>query len=76
MALVPPMQSASLRLTAGEARVLKDVLSHADITATHDRLGIARATVRSHLHRIYAKTGTSGFPDLCRFTQRFIMPSD
>ena len=61
-------------LTAGEARVLKDVLTHGDMIGTPDRLGIARATVRSHLHRIYAKTDTSGFPDLCLFAHGFIAP--
>jgi DNA-binding CsgD family transcriptional regulator/PAS domain-containing protein len=61
-------------LTPGEARVLEDVLTHGDMTDTPTRLGIARATARSHLHRIYAKTGTSGFPDLCLFAHRFLLP--
>ena len=60
-------------LTAGEARVLEDVLTHGEMIETPGRLGIARATVRSHLHRIYAKTGTSGFPDLCLYAHRFIV---
>lgn len=62
------------KLTPGEARVLEDVLTHGEMTETSDRLGMARATSRSHLHRIYAKTGTKGFPDLCLFAHRFILP--
>lgn len=60
-------------LTAGEAKVLEDVLAHGEMIGTSERLGIARATARSHLHKIYAKTGTSGFPDLCLFAHRFIV---
>ncbi|APZ99969.1 hypothetical protein BWQ93_16875 [Sphingopyxis sp. QXT-31] len=60
-------------LTAGEARILEDVLAHGEMIGTAERLGIARATARSHLHKIYAKTGTSGFPDLCLFAHRFIV---
>jgi DNA-binding CsgD family transcriptional regulator len=62
------------KLTPGEARVLEDVLTHGDMTDTSGRLGMARATSRSHLHRIYAKTGTKGFADLCLFAHRFIVP--
>ncbi|MBU7590558.1 MAG: hypothetical protein KAF42_15255 [Sphingopyxis terrae] len=65
--------AASHDLTPGETRVLQDVLTHGEMIGTADRLGIARATARSHLHRIYAKTGTSGFPDLCLFAHRFII---
>ena len=60
-------------LTGGEARVLEDVLTNGEMIGTAQRLGVARATARSHLHKIYAKTGTSGFPDLCLFAHRFIV---
>lgn len=60
-------------LTASEARVLEDVLTHGEMIESPGRLGVARATVRSHLHKIYAKTGTLGFPDLCLYANRFIV---
>ncbi len=66
--------AAAHKLTPGEARVLEDVLTHGEMTGTPERLGMARATSRSHLHRIYAKTATQGFPDLCLFAHRFIVP--
>lgn len=65
--------AAAHRLTPGESRVLEDVLTHGEMTGTPERLGMARATSRSHLHKIYAKTGTSGFPDLCLLANRFVV---
>ena len=65
--------AAAHKLTPSEARVLKDVLTNGEMTGTPERLGMARATSRSHLHRIYAKTGTNGFPGLCLLAHRFIV---
>lgn len=67
--------AAAHRLTPGESRVLEDVLTHGEMIGTPERLGMARATSRSHLHRIYAKTGTKGFPGLCLLANRFIVGS-
>ncbi|MEO9131443.1 MAG: helix-turn-helix transcriptional regulator [Sphingomonas sp.] len=61
-------------LTPTEARVMEDALAHRDISAMGERLGMARATTRTHLHRVYEKTGASGFADLCIFAHRFILP--
>jgi DNA-binding CsgD family transcriptional regulator len=61
-------------LTPMERRVVEDALTHRDISAIGERLGIARTTTRTHLHRIYEKTGTTGFADLCIFAHRFILP--
>ncbi|MET0360444.1 MAG: helix-turn-helix transcriptional regulator [Sphingobium sp.] len=61
-------------LTPTEIRVVEDALAHGDITAMGERLGMARATTRTHLHRVYEKTGTTGFADLCLFAHRFILP--
>jgi len=66
--------AAAHGLTPAEARILENVLSHGDIAGAPDRLGISSATARSHLHRIYAKTATRGFPDLCLLAHRFIAP--
>ena len=61
-------------LTPTETRVLEDALAHRNIPEMGERLGMARATTRTHLHRIYEKTGTTGFADLCIFAHRFILP--
>lgn len=58
-------------LTATELRVLRDAITQGDIASVGDRLGMARATARTHLHRIYEKTGTGGFAGLSNLAHRF-----
>ena len=62
-------------LTPTELRVMTDAFTHADLTRLGERLGMARATARTHLHRIYDKTGTEGFADLCLLAHRFALPA-
>ncbi|MDZ4374164.1 MAG: helix-turn-helix transcriptional regulator [Phenylobacterium sp.] len=62
-------------LTPTELRVITDAFTHADLTRLGERLGMARATARTHLHRIYDKTGTKGFADLCLLAHRFALPT-
>lgn len=58
-------------LTATELRVLTDAVETGDITAIGDRQGMARATARTHLHRIYEKTATRSFAGLSSLVHRF-----
>lgn len=58
-------------LTAMELRVLRDAMEAADITGIGKRLGMASATARTHLHRIYEKTETRGFAGLSNLAHRF-----
>lgn len=53
-------------LTPAEARVLLKIGSGAGATATALSLGIGDNTLKTHLNRIYAKTGTSRQPDLVK----------
>lgn len=62
-------------LTPTEQKVMADAFANADITGVGDRLGMASATVRTHLHRIYDKTGVQGFPGLCLLAHRFALPA-
>jgi len=62
-------------LTPTEARVMADAFAHADLTNIGDRLGMAKATARTHLHRIYDKTRTQGFAGLCLLAHRFALPT-
>lgn len=59
------------RLTATELRVLRDAMAEGNLTGIGERLGMARATTRTHLHRIYEKTGTEGFAALSNLVHRF-----
>jgi len=58
-------------LTPTEQRVLSDAIDTGDTLAIGERLGMARATARTHLHRIYEKTGTKGFAGLSNLAHRF-----
>lgn len=69
-----PLIASLHGLTPTEMRVMEDALAHGDITGMGERLGMARATTRTHLHRVYEKTGTTGFADLCLFAHRYILP--
>lgn len=62
-------------LTPTELRVMTDAFTHADLTRLGERLGMARATARTHLHRIYDKTRTDGFAGLCLLAHRFALPA-
>lgn len=59
------------RLTATELRVLRDAMAEGNLTGIGERLGMAPATTRTHLHRIYEKTGTPGFTALSNLVHRF-----
>lgn len=59
------------RLTPTELRVLRDAIEHGDLVGIGDRVGMARATTRTHLHRIYDKTGTRSFVGLSNLAHRF-----
>ena len=62
-------------LTPTERKVVADAFAHADIASLGERLGMAAATARTHLHRIYEKTGVTGFPGLCLLAHRFALPA-
>ena len=53
-------------LTPAEARVLLMIGGGAGSAATASSLGISENTLKTHLNRIYAKTGTSRQPELVR----------
>lgn len=60
-------------LTPTEQRVLEDAFAYGETVGLGERLGMARGTTRTHLHRIYEKTATRGFADLCLLVSRFIL---
>jgi DNA-binding CsgD family transcriptional regulator len=47
------------RLTRAEAALVEEMLKGGDMPEVAARLGIAPATARTHLHRIFRKTGTT-----------------
>jgi DNA-binding CsgD family transcriptional regulator len=63
--------AALYRLTPTELKVLRDAIEHADLIGIGERQGMAQATARTHLHRIYEKTQTRSFAGLSNLAHRF-----
>lgn len=63
-----PLEAAARRygLTPSELRVLAAVLEAGRITDIADRLGVSKATVKTHLNHLMAKTGARRQTDLIR----------
>jgi DNA-binding CsgD family transcriptional regulator len=67
------MMAKLFRLTGAELQILFALLDGATIQQSADRFGIALSTVKTHLKRIFAKTGTSRQIDLVRKAEQ-LMP--
>lgn len=63
--------AALYRLTPTELKVLRDAIENGDLVGIGSRLGMAPATARTHLHRIYDKTQTRSFAALSNLAHRF-----
>jgi DNA-binding CsgD family transcriptional regulator len=61
-------------LTPSELRVLLAVVEVGGIAETADALGIGEATVKTHLHRVFGKTGTNRQADLVKLVAGFSSP--
>jgi DNA-binding CsgD family transcriptional regulator/PAS domain-containing protein len=59
------------KLTPSELRVLLGIVEVGGVPATAEALGIGKATVRTHLLRLYAKTGTSHQVELVKLVAAF-----
>ena len=64
----PPLEALAklYKLTASEVRVLDAVLKVTGIKAMAEMLGVSQATVRTHLHNVFRKTGTSRQSELVK----------
>jgi DNA-binding CsgD family transcriptional regulator len=61
-------------LTLSELRVLLTITQVGGVGETADALGVAEATVKTHLHRVFSKTGTSRQADLVKLIAGFAGP--
>lgn len=64
---VAEMIQQTWELTVAEARVAAQISLGRGIDEVADRLNVTRETVRTHLKRIFAKTGTSSQAELVAF---------
>ena len=65
----PALETMAKRysLTTSEVRVLKAVLKvNNGVRAMAELLGLSQATVKTHLHNLFRKTGTSRQSDLVK----------
>src|SRR4030095_11526980 len=61
-------------LTPAELRVLQSSVAVGGVRETPAALGIAETTVKTHLHRVFAKTGVSRQADLVKLAAGFSNP--
>ncbi len=62
------------KLTPSELRVLLAVVQRGGVVEVADALGISEATVKTHLHRLFAKTDTRRQADLVKLVAGFCNP--
>ncbi|MBR0841655.1 helix-turn-helix transcriptional regulator [Bradyrhizobium liaoningense] len=61
-------------LTPAELKVLQSIVEVGGVPETAVALGIAETTVKTHLHRVFAKTGVSRQADLVKLAAGFSNP--
>jgi DNA-binding CsgD family transcriptional regulator len=70
----PEVIAKTFRLTPTELRVLVAIVQVGGVAETAEALGIGEATVKTHLHRLFGKTGTSRQADLVKLVAGFASP--
>lgn len=61
-------------LTPGEQRALARIVEVGGVAETADALGVSEATLKTHLNRIFAKTGAQRQADLVKLVAGFSSP--
>jgi DNA-binding CsgD family transcriptional regulator len=64
----------TFELTPTELRVLLSIIEVGGVPETADAMGIAETTVKTHLHRVFSKTGTNRQADLVKLVAGFSSP--
>jgi DNA-binding CsgD family transcriptional regulator len=64
----------AFKLTPAELRVLLTIVAVGGVPETAVALGLAETTVKTHLHRVFAKTGTCRQADLVKLAAGFSSP--
>lgn len=73
LASAPPLEALAklYKLTAGEIRMLDAVMKVSGVKALADTLGLTQATVKTHLHNVFRKTGTARQSELVKLIAGF-----
>jgi DNA-binding CsgD family transcriptional regulator len=69
----PPLEALAklYKLTASEIRVLDAVMKVSGVKALAEALGLTQATVKTHLHNVFRKTGTARQSELVKLIAGF-----
>jgi DNA-binding CsgD family transcriptional regulator/PAS domain-containing protein len=68
------LMARTFALTPAEARVLLAIIEVGGVPETAKNLGLAETTVKTHLYRVFAKTGASRQVDLVKIAAGFSNP--
>jgi DNA-binding CsgD family transcriptional regulator len=71
---VPDAIAAAFRLTPSELRVLMAIVEIGGVPDIAAKLGIAETTVKTHLGRLFEKTGAGRQADLVKIAAGFAAP--
>nr|WP_244646231.1 helix-turn-helix transcriptional regulator [Bradyrhizobium campsiandrae] len=76
LASPPPLEALArmYKLTASEIRVLDAVMKVSGVRALAEALGLTQATVKTHLHNVFRKTGTARQSELVKLVAGFAPP--
>jgi DNA-binding CsgD family transcriptional regulator len=74
-ASAPELIRKHYRLTPAELRVLLSTVDAGSVPQAAEALGVAESTIKTHLHRIFSKTGTARQIDLVKLLAAFANPS-
>ncbi len=70
----PEVIAKTFKLTPSELRVLLAIVQVGGVPETADALGVAEPTVRTHLHRLFGKTGTGRQAELVKLVAGYANP--
>ncbi len=72
----PPLEALAklYKLTASEVRLLDAMMKASGVRALAELLGLTEATVKTHLHNVFRKTGTSRQSELVRLLAGYEPP--
>jgi DNA-binding CsgD family transcriptional regulator/PAS domain-containing protein len=68
------MVARAFGLTPAELRVLLAIVELGSVPETSERLGVAETTVKTHLYRVFSKTGANRQADLVKLAAGFSNP--
>jgi DNA-binding CsgD family transcriptional regulator len=71
---MPEVVARSYGLTPAELRVLMAIVEVGGVPEAAEALGVGEATVKTHLHRLFAKTGRRRQADLVKLVAGFASP--